>query len=228
MEPINRYLDAAILLPETTRAEMEKAVRACLELDVFSVCVRPCDIGRALALCEGSTTAVCVVLGFPHGAQLSSSKVDEARRYIAAGVDEIDMVANYGWARSGLWDEVRADIAGVAEVTRAAGVPLKVIFETAHLDPEMIGRLVEVSIEAGADFVKTSTGFNGTGATEEAVELMLRTAAGRIKVKPSGGIRDRARAETFVRMGVHRLGVNWSSCVAICRDQPGSPTAGSY
>ena len=227
-DPINRYLDAAILVPETNRDDFEKVVDTCLGLDVFSVCVRPCDIERAQALCRGSSTAVCVVLGFPHGSQLSKSKVDEARRYLAMGVDEIDMVANYGWARSGLWDEVRVDIAGVAGLTRAAGVPLKVIFETAQLDPRTISRLVGICVEAGADFVKTSTGFNGAGASEEDVKRMLEAADGRIKVKASGGIRDRDRAGRFLDLGVHRLGVNWSSCVTICTGGGLPPAGGTY
>ena len=216
MDPIERYLDAAILKPETTREEFTGAVKACLDLNTWSVCVRPCDIAPAQALCGGTETRVCAVLGFPQGVQLPESKADEARRYVGMGVDEIDMVANYGWAKSGRWDDVLADIAGVTAVTKPAGVPLKVIFETAHLDSDAIRKLVEVCVEAGADFVKTSTGFNGDGATEEDVKLMLETAAGRIKVKPSGGIRDRERAEMFVAMGVHRLGVGWTSCEAIC------------
>jgi deoxyribose-phosphate aldolase len=172
------------------------------------------------------------VLGFPHGVALSASKADEARRYADMGVDEIDMVANYGWAKSGKWDAVREDIGGVAAVTTAAGIPLKVIFETSQLDRETIRRFVEVSVEAGADFVKTSTGFNGAGAQDEDVRLMLEVAACRIKVKPSGGIRGRKRAEMFVAMGAHRLGVNWASCAAICApldvgpSEPQNPASG--
>lgn len=216
IQPLARYLDAAILKPETTRDEFNAAVKTCTDLKAWSVCVRPCDIEPAKALCAGTETKVCVVLGFPHGCQLTPSKVDEARRYIELGVDEIDMVANYGWAKSGLWEEVEADIAAVIEVCKPAGIPLKVIFETAQLASDATERLTETCVRAGADFVKTSTGFNGEGAKEEDVRLMLETAAGRCRVKPSGGIRDAARAQMFVDMGVHRLGVNWSSCEAIC------------
>lgn len=211
-----QYLDAAILKPETTQEEMTAAVKACIELKVWSVCVRPCDIERAQTLCEGTETKVCVVLGFPHGCLLPDSKVDEARRYIDLGVDEIDMVANYGWAKSGEWNKISADIAGVVSVCKPANVLLKVIFETAQLDREQIQKLTEICAEVGADFVKTSTGFNGEGAKEDDVKLMLDTAAGRCKVKPSGGVRDAARAQMFVDMGVHRLGINWSSADAIC------------
>lgn len=216
MNSLNRTLDAAILKPELTQAEVSDAIRTCVALKTYSVCVRPCDITLAQELCEGSETKVCVVLGFPHGVQLPQSKVDEARRYLELNVDEIDMVANYGWIRSGQWEAVEADVAGVAALTRAAGVPLKVIFETAHLDAPQIERMVEVCIRAGADFVKTSTGFNGEGAQVDDVQRMIDTAKGRILVKPSGGIRDAAGAQAFIDMGAHRLGVGWTACSAIC------------
>lgn len=217
MNSHNQYLDAAVLKPEMTQDEATAAILACITLKTFSVCVRPCDIALAQSLCKGSETKVCVVLGFPHGDQISVSKADEAARYIEMGVNEIDMVANYGWAKSGAWKAVSHDIAGVAKQTSAAGIPLKVIFETAQLDAGAIIRLTEICIEAGADYVKTSTGFNGEGAKLEDVQLMLDTAAGRIKVKASGGIRDAASAEQFIRMGVTRLGVGWTSCSAICQ-----------
>ncbi len=226
-QPICRTLDAAVLVPEATREEVVAAIKACVEINAYSACVRPCDIELAQKLCAGSDTKVCVVLGFPHGLQLSASKADEAKRYVDLGVEEIDMVANYGWAKSGLWDEVKADIDAVAAVTKPAGIPLKVIFETAQLDRNTIKKLVEVCIECGADFVKTSTGFNGAGAQEDDVKLMLETAAGRIKVKASGGIRDKARAEMFIAMGVARLGVNWTSSVAICTGE-GPASTGTY
>lgn len=220
MNDLNRYLDAAILKPEMNHTDTVAAIDLCLRYEPATVCVRPCDIRLAREKLADTKTGLCVVLGFPHGDQLPESKADEARRYIEAGVDEIDMVANFGWARSGLWDLVEADIAGVAEQARAAGIPLKVIFETAHLVEQEIRQLVECAVRAGAGFVKTSTGFNGPGATEEAVRAMVEAAAGRIKVKPSGGIRDAAQARRFVEMGAARLGVGFSSVPAICDEQP--------
>lgn len=216
MKALNRYLDAAVLKPEMSQAEAVEAIKTCIELETFSVCVRPCDIALAQSLCLGTQTKLCVVLGFPHGDQLSASKADEAQRYIDLGVDEIDMVANYGWVKSSLWEAVRLDIEAVATKTIPAGILLKVIFETAHLSPDEIRQLTEVSIEAGADFVKTSTGFNGEGAREKDILLMLQTAAGRIRVKASGGIRDAVAAQRFIDMGVERLGVGWNACAAIC------------
>jgi deoxyribose-phosphate aldolase len=229
MNELNRTLDAAILKPEMSRAEVESALQLCLSYNTRTACVRPCDIALARERLAGSEVGVCVVLGFPHGDQLPQSKADEARRYVAAGVDEIDMVANFGWARSGDWEAVEADIAGVAAVTRPAGVPLKVIFETTHLTGDEIRALVAASIRAGADFVKTSTGFNGPGASEEAVKVMVEAAGGKIKVKPSGGIRDAATARKYLAMGARRLGVGFGSVPALCDDNaPAEGHEGAY
>ena len=178
--------------------------------------MRPSDLPELTPLCREHGMGVCVVLGFPHGCQLSASKADEAKRYLELGVDEIDMVSNIGWVRSGDWDRVREDIAGVTAVTRSAQTPLKVIFGTCFLGPEEIRKLTEVCIEAKADFVKTSTGFNGEGAQVEDVKVMLDTAAGRIRVKPSGGIRTPEQARAFIDMGASRLGVGYSSVPALC------------
>ena len=122
---------------------------------------------------------------------------------------------NYGAARGGAWDVVEAEIKAVVEEAHAKGVIVKVIFETSQLNVEQIIKGTEVCIAAGADFVKTSTGFNGAGATVEAVKAMLDTAKGRIKVKPSGGIRNFETAKMYVDMGVDRLGIGYSSCKTI-------------
>lgn len=223
VQDINRYLDHAVLKPEMTRQEAIEAIRLGIDYKVRTVCVRPCDIELAVEMCRGTETEVSCVLAFPHGCTSSLAKADEARRYIAAGTHEIDMVANYGFIRSALWDEVVADIRAVTEVARPAGVLVKVIFETAHLTLDEIRRTTECAIEAGADFVKTSTGFGGPGATVEGVQAMLDAAQGRIKVKPSGGIRNRADAERFIEMGAERIGNGYSSTPAICA---GSAAAG--
>jgi deoxyribose-phosphate aldolase len=214
-QDLARFLDAAVLKPETTLDEARDAIGVCLELNTKTVCVRPCDVPLASELCAGSDTGVCVVLGFPHGCGLTAGKAAEARLYRDLGVSEIDMVASFGRARSGAWDEVRDDIQAVADA--AGDVPVKVIFETAHLDEPQTRRLVDICVEAGAAFVKTSTGFNGDGASEAAVRTMLDQADGRIQVKPSGGIRDAQRARMFLDLGATRLGVGWSSCEAIVR-----------
>ncbi len=216
VQDIHRYLDHAVLQPEMTRQKAIEAIQLGIDYKVRTVCVRPCDIELCAEMCRGTETEVSCVVAFPHGCTSSLVKADEARRYIAAGTNEIDMVVNFGYVRSALWDDVVADIRAVTDIARPAGVLVKVIFETAYLTIPEIRRTTECAIEAEADFVKTSTGFGGQGATVEAVQAMLDTARGRIKVKPSGGIRDRARAEMFIEMGAERIGNGYSSTEAIC------------
>ncbi len=216
VKDINRYLDHAILKPELSRQETIDAIQVGIDYKVRTVCVRPCDIGLAADMCRGTETEVSCVLSFPHGCTMSSVKTEEARRYIEAGTNEIDMVVNFGFVRSAMWEEVTADIKAVTDVAKPKGVVVKVIFETAYLALDEIKRTVECAVEAGADFVKTSTGFASEGATEEKVKVMIDTAAGRVRVKPSGGIRDRTRAEMFVEMGAMRIGNGYTSTQAIC------------
>ncbi|MCL2305848.1 MAG: deoxyribose-phosphate aldolase [Planctomycetaceae bacterium] len=225
---MNRYLDHAVLVPQMTRDEAVASIRLGIDYQVKTVCVRPCDIDLAVAMCRGTQTGVSCVLGFPHGTSCSESKAAEAALYCDKGVAEIDMVANYGWIRSGLWDDVRNDVKAVVDVAHAKNVLVKVIFETSQLTLEQVSKMTEICMEAGADFVKTSTGFNGEGASEEVVACMLKTAGGRIRVKPSGGIRDAARAKLFVDMGAQRLGVNGTSTPAICEGQPNTTQQGGY
>jgi deoxyribose-phosphate aldolase len=225
---LNRFIDASVLRPDLTRNEALTAMKFCLQHEPRALCVRPCDLEFAGEVCRGTSTDLCTVLGFPHGNQLPASKADEAKRYVECGVAEIDMVANYGLARSGLFDLVLADIEAVVAVTRPASVALKVIFETDQLDLPTIRRMTELSVHAGADWVKTSTGFNGAGATDEVVRAMLESAAGRIKVKASGGVRSRMRAEHLISLGVERLGVNVASLGAVCADEPLSAAATGY
>jgi deoxyribose-phosphate aldolase len=216
VENINRYLDHAVLKPEMTRAEAIEAIQLGIDYAVRTVCVRPCDIELAARMCLGTDTEVSCVLAFPHGCTSSAVKGEEARLYIAAGTNEIDMVVNYGFIRSALWEEVRKDIQAVTHVAEPAGVLVKVILETCQLTLDEIRRATECAVEAKADFVKTSTGFSEGGATEEAVRAMLEAGGGRIKVKPSGGIRDRTRAEMFIEMGALRIGNGSTSTPAIC------------
>lgn len=226
MTSLASYLDVAILKPEMTASDVLEAVELCLPYKPCTFCVRPSDIPLVKPICLENRIGLCVVLGFPHGAQLTASKVDEAKRYLASGVDEIDMVCNVGWVRSGEWDKVREDISAVAAFTRPAGVPLKVIFETCFLNEEQIEKMVNICVIAKADFVKTSTGFNGEGAQDAHVELMIKAANHRIQVKPSGGIRTSERANALIAMGAARLGVGYSSVPALCGDSEAAESSG--
>jgi len=212
---IARYFDAAVLKPDMTPEQVEAAIKESIAFDSYSVCVRGCDIDLAMKLTEGTNTCVSCVLDFPYGYGGIEVKRAAAKAYAAKGVKDIDMVMNYGAARGGAWDVVEAEIRAVVEEAHAKDVIVKVIFETSQLDDAQIRKATEVSIAAGADFVKTSTGFNGSGATVEAVRAMLETAQGRIKVKPSGGIRNFETAKMYVDMGVDRLGIGYSSCKPI-------------
>ncbi len=212
----NRFIDHAVLKPEMTREQACDAIQLGIDYKVKTVCVRPCDIEIAVKMCKKTETGVSCVLAFPHGNTPSEIKAAEAEHYIKKGVHEIDMVANYGYIRSELWDKVEEDIKAVADIARDKGVLLKVIFETSQLTYKEISKATECAVRAGADFVKTSTGFYGSGATVEAVEAMLKAGAGRIKVKASGGIRDAVQARVFLDMGVSRIGNGYSSTPAIC------------
>lgn len=216
---ISRYIDHAVLKPEMTQEEARKAILEGVDHTVRTVCVRPCDIDLAVSLCKGTKTDVCCVLAFPHGCVPTEVKAFEASHYAFKGLKEIDMVANFGYIRSGLWGKVLKDIQAVSEITRKAGVLLKVIFESCTLTVEEIKKTTEICIEAGADFVKTSTGFHNQGASDEAVKAMLEAAKGRIRVKASGGIRDRETALHYIEMGCERLGVGSSTTPVLVSGQ---------
>lgn len=212
---ISRYFDSAVLKPNMSEEEVKEAIQLGIDYDSYSVCVRPCDIDLALEMCKGTNTVVSCVLDFPHGDSTAEGKAALAEIYAAKGVAEIDMVMNYGYARSGKWDEVKRGIEGVVKAAKKYNVGVKVIFESCALTIEEIKKATEICIEAGADFVKTSTGFAASGASEEAVQAMLDASAGRIKVKPSGGIRNYETAKKYVDMGADRLGIGFSSAKAI-------------
>lgn len=217
---ISRYLDHAVLKPEFTREEARAGIQMGIDYEVKTVCVRPCDIKMAQEMCRGTKTEVSCVLDFPHGTAGAEAKAALAEIYAKTGVVEIDMVMNFGLAKSGEWDRVAEEIKGVVEKAHKYGVGVKVIFETSQLTVEEIKKATEVCIECGADFVKTSTGFLGCGATVESVRAMMDAAKGRIRIKPSGGMPDYETAKKFVDMGAHRLGVGVAFTPAICQGEP--------
>ena len=208
---IARYIDHAVLNPAMTPEEVRAAIQLGIDNDVYSVCVQPRDIETALSMCKGTNTLVSCVLDFPHGCGGAASKRAAARLYAEMGVQEIDMVMNYGAAKGGDWVAVREEIFGVVEEAHARGVLVKVIFETCELSEDCIRQGVDVCVDVGADFVKTSTGFAAKGATPEAVMTMVSQAAGRVRVKASGGIRTLEDARAYVEMGAERLGVGFST-----------------
>lgn len=209
------YIDAAVLGPHLSDAEAREQTKIAIDAGCKTVCVRPCSLDMAVEMCAGQETRPSVVLGFPHGDQTTATKVAEARDTMRLAPVEVDMVNNIGMVRSGRWTDYEAEVRAVGEVVHAGGAKLKVILETSQLTREEIMDATRACIRAGADFVKTSTGFTGGGASEEAVAAMLEAADGRIEVKASGGIRDAERANMFLAMGCTRLGVGATSVPAI-------------
>jgi deoxyribose-phosphate aldolase len=202
-DEVARMCDHTLLKPEATAADVAALVDQGVALGVYSVCVSP-----SLLPLDAKGLKTAVVTGFPSGAHRSEVKAAEAARAIADGADEIDMVINLGAAKAGDWALVQADIAAV----RAAAPPpavLKAIIEAGALTDDEIVRACQAAEAAGADFVKTSTGFHPSGgATVHAVELMKATVGDRLQVKASGGIRTRAAAEAMIAAGATRLGVS--------------------
>jgi len=216
---IARYLDHAVLKPSLTLEERKAAIQLGIDYHVKTVCVHPCDIELAKEMCAGTDTDVICVLDFPHGQATPEAKEMLAELYAKQGVKEIDMVLNYGYLRGGAADKTEDEVRRVVNKAHGYGIPVKVIFETSELDAAQIELGVKACIAAGADFVKTSTGFSKCGATMEAVTCMLKAADGRVKVKPSGGIRDIATARKYVEMGAARLGVGYTTTPILCKGE---------
>jgi deoxyribose-phosphate aldolase len=205
------YIDHTILKPEAQRLEVEKLCDEALTYQFASVCVNPCWVPVVAAKLKGSSVLTCCVVGFPLGATLSQCKAQEAAACVALGADEVDMVINIGALKDGDLDTVRSDIAAV----RAAcvGKTLKVIIETCLLtDGEKVSAC-QLSVQAGADFVKTSTGFSKSGATLFDIALMRQTVGPLLGVKASGGIRTQSDALAMIAAGASRVGA--SASVAI-------------
>jgi len=185
----------------------------CIARGVKSMCVRPCDVALAAKCLAGSKVLVSVVIGFPHGHHRPEIKAREAELAIEDGARELDMVMNIGKFLGGDHEAVRHDIEAVVAVARPRGVLVKVIQESGYLTLEQVAQACRLSEEAGADFVKTSTGFGPGSASPEIVAVMLATVGGRLGVKPSGGIRDWDTAVGYLAQGADRLGVGSTEAV---------------
>jgi deoxyribose-phosphate aldolase len=201
-----KTIDHSLLRPELDDAFIADGCRLAAEYDVASVCVRPTDVARAAALLAGSDVAVGTVVGFPHGSSTSATKVFEARGAIEAGASELDMVIDIGALKSGRDEDVRADIGAVVEVGHAAGAIVKVILENAYLTDEEKVRGCRLAEMAGADFVKTSTGFAPGGATHADLALMRNAVSERVQVKAAGGVRTLDDLLAVMALGVTRIG----------------------
>ncbi len=222
-EEVAKTIDHAVLKPDQTDADLKANAQMCINNKTASMCVKPCDVKQAAGLLKDSAVMVSCVLSFPHGAEATPTKAFATKQAIEDGVQEIDMVMNVGKFLSGDYDYVRDDIKAVVDVAHASDVAVKVIQESAFLTLEQVAKACELSQEAGADFVKTSTGFGPGSATPEIIDVMIKTVGDKMKVKPSGGIRTWETAVAYLEQGVDRLGVGSTEAVL-----DGSEAEGDY
>jgi deoxyribose-phosphate aldolase len=205
-EQVAKTIDHSLLRPELDLDFVRDGVELARRYGVASATVRPADVAFAVDLLEGSDVFVSTVVGFPHGSSSTETKAFEAERAAELGAREIDMVLNIGRLRSGRAEEVREDIAAVVAVAQAKGAIVKVIFENAYLDDAQKELACRLSEEAGAAFVKTSTGFAPSGATIADLKLMRRSVSPHVQVKAAGGIRTLDALLEVMAVGVTRIG----------------------
>lgn len=201
-----KYIDHTALKPNTTLEEINTLLAEAKEYGFKSVCINPTHVAHASEALKGSDVLVCTVIGFPLGANTSEVKAFETENAIKNGANEVDMVINIGALKDGRFEEVQSDIESV--VKAANGVTTKVIIETALLTDEEKVKACELAVEAGADFVKTSTGFSTGGATVEDIKLMRETVGPDIGVKASGGVRSYEDVQAMIDNGATRIGAS--------------------
>jgi len=228
------YIDQSVLKPEFTVDEVRKYIQEGIDYGCKTVCINPVSLDVAGEMTKGTETGICVVCDFPFGLSTTKSKVLQAEEYCKRrDVFELDIVANYGYIRSGLWDAVREDLKAVNDICHSYGTAVKVIFETDALSLDEVKRATEVAIEAGTDFVKTSTGFftggRSDGATIEVISAMMDVARGRCKIKGSGGIRTREYFLELIDLGIDRMGIGYKSTPVVLGVDSSKPdTTGNY
>ena len=203
---MNCYIDHTILKADALEADIVRLCAEAKRYSFYSVCVNSSRVPLAVRELKDCGVKVCAVVGFPLGAMSCAAKVFEAKTAVEQGADEIDMVINVGFLKDGLYKEVEKEIGAIK--TAIGSAVLKVIIETCYLTDDEKRKACELAVAAGADFVKTSTGFGTGGATFEDVQLMLDTVNGKAKVKASGGVRDAQTAQKYIGMGVMRLGTS--------------------
>lgn len=215
-------IDHTLLKPEADVAQIEKLCKVAKEYQFKSVCIHPCWVKKAAEILDGSETIVCTVIGFPLGANTTETKVFETKKAIEDGASEIDMVLNIGFLKSGEDEKVKRDIEEVVQASKEHAI-VKVIIETSLLNKQEKIRACELAKLAGADFVKTSTGFSSGGATLEDIQLMRATVGPEMGVKASGGVRSHQQALDFIQAGATRIGT--SDGVGLL-DENGETTSG--
>lgn len=212
MKKFSKYFDHTLLKPDATAMDILKLVTEAVRYDVAAVCVNGSHVRsvRRFVDAAGSEVKVAAVAGFPLGAMQVEAKAYEVQTALEDGAHEIDLVMNIGQAKAGNWAYVEDEIYAIGQMCREDGAILKVIIETCLLSDDEIVRACEAAKNAGADYVKTSTGFSTGGAKAEDVALMKKTAGGELLVKASGGIRSLGDAKAMIAAGADRLGCSAS------------------
>ncbi|HEU5348395.1 MAG TPA: deoxyribose-phosphate aldolase [Ktedonobacterales bacterium] len=211
-EQVAKALDHALLRPELTEREMRAGCEIAREYGVASVCISPANVPLAARILQGSDVHVGTVIGFPHGYAATGIKVLEARQAMNDGATELDMVLNIGWLRSGLDERLRDDIQAVVAEARGKAL-VKVILENAYLSDDEKRRGCRIVEAAGADFVKTSTGFAPSGATLDDLRLMRASISSRVQIKAAGGVRALDAVIDILNVGVARIGASASKAI---------------
>jgi deoxyribose-phosphate aldolase len=208
-----KMIDHSLLQPTLTDADLDAGCRLAREYNVASVCIKPYAVRRAAELLAGSTVAASTTIGFPHGGHLTSVKVFESQQAMADGARELDMVVNIGKVLSRDWTYVANDIRAVVEAAHKGGAIVKVIFENCFLADEHKEQLCRIGGEVSADFVKTSTGYGATGATDDDLKLMRRCSPPQVQVKAAGGVRSYERLLAVRALGVTRVGATATKAI---------------
>lgn len=213
---LNSFIDHTLLKADATSGDIKKLCEEAVDYNFYAVCVNSCNTAIAKRYLKDSSVKLAVTIGFPLGAVSKTSKIEETRQAIQDGADEIDMVINIGFLKDGKEEEVEEEI---ASIKKAAGSKLlKVIIETCYLSEEEIRIACKLALKAGADFVKTSTGFGSRGASTEDIRIMKKVVGDKMKIKASGGIRDAKTALEYIDLGIDRIGT--SSGIKIVTDNP--------
>lgn len=215
MKNLNQYIDHTVLKADAEEKDIQTLCEQAKEYNFYAVCVNGCYVRTCHDLLKNTSVKIAAVVGFPLGAMSTAAKVFEAEQAVKDGAEEIDMVINIGWLKDGKNQEVQRDIAAIKKAI--GNHVLKVIIETCYLSKEQKVKACELAMKAGADFVKTSTGFGSGGATIEDVKLMKSIVGEELKVKASGGIRDTQTAKKYIEAGADRIGT--SSGIAIVQNQ---------
>lgn len=228
-----KYIDYSVLKPEFTEQEIIDLTKDGVRLGCATICINPGYLDLCGPYVKGSETMLCPVCDFPFGTSATESKVKQieiAARYDT--VKEIDIVANFGWIRGGMYDKVTDDIKACADMAHQYGRKLKVIFETDALNEEQVRKACQCAVKAGADFVKTSTGFltgfDAHGATPEIIKVMMEEVDGKCQVKGSGCIRTREHFLQLIDMGIDRMGVGYKSVPVVLDEKTESVSNENY